>query len=582
MNGASNASQLDKSLRLPLPDLAKGANKMKERVPATKYIFFTGGVVSSVGKGVTASAIGRALKERGFRVAVQKLDPYINVDPGTMSPYQHGEVFVLDDGAETDLDLGHYERFIDIRLTRVSNFTTGQVYAEIIGKERKGDYLGGTIQVIPHITNEIKRRVGLVAKSTNAEIVLVEVGGTVGDIESLPFLEALRQLRGDMGRDNVFYVHVTWLLYIGATGELKTKPTQHSVAELRSIGIQPDMIVARSDYPVDNSVREKIALFCDVDQRAVVPMVTTPVLYEVPLMIEQEGVADYILERLGLTARKQPDWSEWKRIAEEWRRPKPSIKIALVGKYVELHDAYISVREALKHAALQLGVEVDLRWVHSTDLEKGRGWDTIQEVDGILVPGGFGSRGIEGKIQAAHYARVNRIPYFGLCLGMQLMVVDFARDILKDERANSTEFDRTTPHPVIDLMPDQRMISDMGGTMRLGLYPCVLQPETHAASAYPEPMVEERHRHRFEFNNSYRDSFQKAGMRFSGLSPDGRLVEIAELVNHPFMLGTQFHPEFLSRPNRPHPLFCAFVKAVCERAGVSGHGEAALLETPAA
>ncbi len=534
----------------------------------TKYIFFTGGVVSSVGKGVTAAALGRALKERGFKVAVQKLDPYINVDPGTMSPYQHGEVFVLDDGAETDLDLGHYERFIDIRLSRVCNITTGQVYAEVIGKERKGDYLGGTIQVIPHITNEIKRRIGLVAKATNAEIVLVEVGGTVGDIESLPFLEALRQLRTDLGRDNTFYVHVTWLPYIAATAELKTKPTQHSVRELRSIGISPDMIVARSDHPVDASLREKMALFCDVDKRAVIPMVTAEVLYEVPLLIEAEGMADYILERMGLTARARPDWSEWRWLVNEVRREKPSVRVALVGKYVELHDAYISVREALKHAALHLGVELDLQWVHSADLEKGRSWDVLESVSGVLVPGGFGSRGIEGKIQAAHFARTHQVPYFGLCLGMQLMVTEFAREILGSDQANSTEFDRATPHPVIDLMPDQRTISDMGGTMRLGLYPCELQPGTIAAAAYQETQVEERHRHRFEFNNAYREIFAAKGMRFSGLSPDGRLVEIVELADHPFMLATQFHPEFLSRPNRPHPLFLAFIRAACDRAGI--------------
>jgi CTP synthase len=535
---------------------------------ATKYIFFTGGVVSSVGKGVTAAAIGRLLKDRGFAVAVQKLDPYINVDPGTMSPYQHGEVFVLDDGAETDLDLGHYERFIDVRLNRVCNVTTGQVYAEVISKERRGDYLGGTIQVIPHITNEIKRRIAMVAKTTGAELVLVEVGGTVGDIESLPFLEAIRQLRSDLGRENTFYVHVTWLPYIGATAELKTKPTQHSVRELRSIGISPDMIVARSDYPVDQGMVEKIALFCDVEKRAVVPMVTTPVLYEIPLLLEQAQVGDYVLQRLGLEARKKPVWTQWERLIDAIRRPKPAVKVALVGKYVELHDAYISVREALKHAALHLGVELDLSWVHSAEVEKGRGWDIIEGVNGIVVPGGFGSRGIEGKIQAAHYARINNVPYLGLCLGMQLMVVEFARDVLKNELANSAEFDRSTPEPVIDLMPDQQGITDMGGTMRLGLYPCDLVPGTIAAEAYGEPQVQERHRHRFEFNNAYRQRFEQNGMRFSGLSPDGRLVEIAEIDGHPFMLGTQFHPEFLSRPNRPHPLFVRFLQAICERSGI--------------
>jgi CTP synthase len=532
----------------------------------TKYIFFTGGVVSSVGKGVTAAAVGRLLRERGFAVAVQKLDPYINVDPGTMSPYQHGEVFVLDDGAETDLDLGHYERFIDISLNRMCNVTTGQVYAEVIAKERRGDYLGGTIQVIPHITNEIKRRIGLVSKTTGAEIVLVEIGGTVGDIESLPFLEALRQMRSDVGRENTMFIHVTWLPHIGATSELKTKPTQHSVSELRSIGISPDMIVARSDFPVPDDLRDKIALFCDVEKRAVVPMETAPVLYEVPLLLERANVGDFVLERLKLEPRCQPDWTEWKTMVERVRQPKPAVQVALVGKYVELHDAYMSVREALKHAGVANGVEVDISWIHSADLEKDRSWEQVYDADGVLVPGGFGSRGTEGKVRAAHYARVNKVPYLGLCLGMQLMVVELARDALKYEQANSTEFDRSTPHPVIDLMPDQRSIADLGGTMRLGLYPCVLQPGTCAGSAYSQPLVQERHRHRFELNNTYRQPLEEAGMRFSGISPDGRLVEIAEIADHPFMVGTQFHPEFLSRPNRPHPLFVAFIRAVREHA----------------
>lgn len=535
----------------------------------TKYIFITGGVVSSVGKGVTAAAVGRLLKERGFEVAVQKLDPYINVDPGTMSPYQHGEVFVLDDGAETDLDLGHYERFIDISLNRVCNVTTGQVYAEVISKERRGDYLGGTIQVIPHITNEIKRRIGLVSKTTGAEIVIVEIGGTVGDIESLPFLEALRQMRTDVGRENSVYMHVTWLPHISATGELKTKPTQHSVRELRGIGISPDVIVARSDYPVGDDLREKIALFCDVEKRAVLPMETTTILYEVLLLLERQGTGEYLLSRLGLKARKKPDWSGWERLVSEVKRAKPSVKVALVGKYVELQDAYMSVREALKHAALSLGVEVEIGWVHSAEIEKGRGWETIQQADGIVVPGGFGSRGTEGKIQAARYARENLVPYLGLCLGMQLMVVEFARHVLGSDEANSSEFDHSTPYPVIDLMPDQKGIADMGGTMRLGLYPCELQSGSCAADAYRQERVQERHRHRFEFNNAYREVLHKAGMRYSGLSPDGRLVEIAELADHPFMLGTQFHPEFLSRPNRPHPLFVGFLKAVRDRAGVN-------------
>jgi CTP synthase len=534
----------------------------------TKYIFFTGGVVSSVGKGVTAAATGLLLKSRGFKVTVQKLDPYINVDPGTMSPYQHGEVYVLDDGAETDLDLGHYERFVDIRLGKFSNFTTGQVYAEVISKERHGDYLGGTIQVIPHITNEIKRRIGLVAKETGAEVILLEVGGTVGDIESQPFLEALRQLRNEVGRENTFFVHVTWLPFIGATQELKTKPSQHSVAALRSIGISPNMIIARSDVPVEDGLCDKIALFCDVDKRAVVPMVTSPVLYEVPLLLEAAGVGDYLVEKLGLHATQKPNWAPWKKLVDEVRKPKQTVKIALVGKYVELKDAYMSVREAVKHAALSQGVEAEISWVHSADLEKNKGWDLVHEADGIIVPGGFGTRGTEGKIQAAKYARENKIPYLGLCLGMQLMCIEFARTILGYEDANSTEFDRSTEHPVIDLMLEQRAITDMGGTMRLGLYPCVLQPGTKAATAYREKQVEERHRHRWEFNNNYRAEFEKAGMVFSGVSPDGMLVEISELKDHPYMIGSQFHPEFLSRPMRPHPLFVGLVKAAAEKAGI--------------
>ena len=535
----------------------------------TKYIFLTGGVVSSVGKGVTAAAIGRLLKERGFSVSIQKLDPYINVDPGTMSPYQHGEVYVLDDGAETDLDLGHYERFIDISLSRVCNVTTGQVYAEVIAKERRGDFLGGTIQVIPHITNEIKHRIGLVPKTTGAEIVLVEVGGTVGDIESLPFLEALRQMRSDVGRENTLYLHVTWLPHIGATAELKTKPTQHSVRELRSIGISPDMIAARSDLPVGPELREKIALFCDVELRAVIPMVTAPVLYEVPLLLERQGVAELVMDKLGLTPRQTPDWTAWERLVAEARRERPAVRVALVGKYVELKDAYMSVREAVRHAALSVGVEAEILWLHSAELEKGRGWEQLEGVHGIIVPGGFGSRGIEGKVAAARYARERQVPYLGLCLGMQVMVIEFGRHVLGSEDVNSTEFDRGTPHPVIDLLPEQRGIADLGGTMRLGLYPCHLVPGTLAEAAYGRSPVQERHRHRFEFNNAYRERLGARGMVFSGLSPDERLVEIAELADHPFMIGSQFHPEFLSRPNRPHPLFRAFLSAVAARAGVA-------------
>jgi len=528
----------------------------------SKFVFFTGGVISSVGKGLTASAIGRLLKERGFSVTVQKLDPYLNVDPGTMSPYQHGEVFVLDDGAETDLDLGHYERFIDIRLNKASNLTSGQIYAEVIAKERRGDYLGGTIQVIPHITDEIKRRILYVAESTQADFVLVEVGGTVGDIESQPFLESLRQLRHELGRENTFFVHATWLPHIGATNELKSKPTQHSVRELRSIGISPNMIIARSDHPVQQSILDKISQFCDVEPAAVIPLVTVPLIYSVPLVLEDFKVAEYILKYFHLKARQKADWSEWKRIIKSEEKPRYQVKIALVGKYVELHDAYISVHEALKHAALFNNAQLEIRWIHSGELEKGIGREEMESCDGILVPGGFGHRGIEGKILAAKYAREHKVPYLGLCLGMQMMVVELARVCLNDPKANSTEFDPQTTSPVIDLMLEQRHITDKGGTMRLGLYPCKLTKGTAAYRAYQADLIEERHRHRYELNNDYRAALQQAGMVFSGQSPDGLLVEIAELKDHPFMLGSQFHPEFLSRPNRPHPLFIEFIKSV--------------------
>ena len=533
----------------------------------TKYVFLTGGVVSSVGKGVTAAALGRLLKSHGFKVAIQKLDPYINVDPGTMSPYQHGEVFVLDDGAETDLDLGHYERFADIRLNQVCNVTTGQVYNEVISRERHGDYLGGTIQTVPHITNEIKRRIQQVAMSTGAEIVLCEVGGTVGDIESEPFMETLRQLRSSLGRENTFYIHVTWLVYLGATKELKTKPTQHSVQELRSKGISPDMIIARSDHPVPHSIAEKIAAFCDVDVKAVVPMETAASLYDVPLMLEKAHVGEYILNRLGLESKQVSDLSGWHWLSQEIHREKPTIRIALVGKYVELHDAYISVREALEHACIHLGVDLELEWIHSTDLEKNRSWDRMKSCDGVLVPGGFGQRGIEGKIAAIRYARENKVPYLGLCLGMQTMCIEFARYIYNSDDANSTEFDPSTEHPVISLMPDQEHITDKGGTMRLGLYPCELAEGSIARESYGLERIEERHRHRFEFNNAYREDFSKYGMVFSGLSPDRRLVEIVELKDHPYMVASQFHPEFLSRPTRPHPLFRGFIKAACQEKG---------------
>jgi CTP synthase len=528
---------------------------MPEKKPATRYICFTGGVVSSVGKGVTAAAVGQLLKQRGLQVAIQKLDPYINVDPGTMSPYQHGEVYVLDDGAETDLDLGHYERFIDIRLNRECNMTTGQVYAEVIARERHGDYLGGTIQVVPHITNEIKRRIERVAETTGAEVVLIEVGGTVGDIESQPFIEAIRQMRGDLGREHTACVHVTWLPHIGATAELKTKPTQHSVRELRAMGITPDMIVARADFPVDTPLVEKIALFCDVEKQAVIPMPTADNIYEIPLLLEKAGVAELLMKRLGLKARRKPDWSEWQALVNAVRKERPVVKVALVGKYTELQDAYMSVREALRHAAISEGVELDLHFIHSVDLEQGKAWEELRSVSGILVPGGFGSRGIEGKLQAIRHARKNNIPYLGLCLGMQLMVVDFAREMLGDASANSTEFDPRTSLPVIDILPEQKTITD------LGVYPCRLSSGRHAGKAYGVKEVQERHRHRYELNNEYRAALEAKGMLFSGLSPDGRLVEIAELKGHPFMLGTQFHPEFLSRPTRPHPLFKAFMAA---------------------
>jgi CTP synthase len=548
-----------------------------------KYIFCTGGVVSSVGKGVTAAAIGRVLKARGLRVAIQKLDPYLNVDPGTMSPYQHGEVFVTEDGAETDLDLGHYERFIDNNLNKTSTVTTGQVYNEVLMKERRGDYLGKTIQVVPHVTNEIKRRIGLVAKSSNADIVIVEVGGTVGDIEASPFLEAIRQMRHDIGRDNTFYIHVTFLPMVGATGELKTKPTQHSVRDLRSVGILPDAIIARSDHPVDDEMRDKIAMFCDVEARGVLPMVTTRYVYEVPLMLEDTGFGDYLCERLGLQNTQKPDLGEWRALCAEIRREKPELRVAIVGKYAQLHDAYFSVREALYHAGLASGRDVKIDWINSEELEHGEGLSRLENVSGIVVPGGFGYRGVEGKIVAAQYAREHKVPYLGLCLGMQVLCIEFARHVLKSREPNSTEFNHATPYPIIDLMSDQRDISDLGGTMRLGTYRCNLEQGTRAHAAYADALrdeddghnlhvdartnalsVDERHRHRWEFNNEFRKIMGDAGLTFSGLSPDGRLVEISELREHPFMVGSQFHPEFKSRPNRPHPLFKSFVQAASQ------------------
>lgn len=526
----------------------------------TKYIFVTGGVVSSVGKGVTAASVGRILKSRGISVTIQKLDPYINVDPGTLAPYEHGEVFVLDDGAECDLDLGTYERFIDENLTRASNVTTGQIYAEVIAVERRGDYLGKTIQVIPHITNAIKQRFAQVAKLSGAEVVIVEVGGTVGDIEGLPFLEAIRQVRKDLGRANIMYIHVTLLPYIGATQELKTKPTQHSVKELRSIGIHPNVIVCRSDYAVEDRLKEKIALFCDVEKRAIFPLVTTTTPYEVPLIMEEAGLGDFIVEWLELPANK-PNLDDWRALVEEIKRPKEELVVGLVGKYIKLRDAYMSVREALYHAGFHADCDVKIEWIDSEDLEKGRDLERLGAVDGIVVPGGFGYRGIEGKIVAARYARENKVPYLGLCMGMQVVVIELARHALNSDEPNSAEFDETTKYPVIDLMDDQRGIAEMGGTMRLGIYPCHLVPGTRAAEAYNQEVVYERHRHRFELNNAYRDILARAGMVLSGLSPDRRLVEIAEIAYHPWMVGTQFHPEFKSRPNRPHPLFSSFIAA---------------------
>jgi CTP synthase len=533
----------------------------------SKFIFVTGGVLSGLGKGVTVASIGRILTARGISVATMKLDPYLNVDPGTMSPYQHGEVFVTEDGAETDLDLGHYERFVDENLSRLSNVTSGQIYHYVLNQERRGDYLGGTIQVIPHVTNEIKRRIALVARTTNAEVVLVEIGGTVGDIEGLPFLEAIRQMRKDVGRRNTLYVHVTWLPYLAASKELKTKPTQHSVRELRGIGIQPDVITLRSDHPVDEDVCGKIALFCDVEQEAVIPLITSDTIYAVPLILEEAGLGDWLVGQLRLTVTRDPaeGLADWRRFVTDVRKEKPTLRIGLVGKYVELEDAYFSVKEALMHAGLATDHQVEIDWISSEDLEKGRNLDRLANVDGIVVPGGFGYRGIEGKIVAAHYARLHGVPYLGLCLGMQVMCIELARQLLNSDEPNSTEFDISTKYPIIDLMPDQRDIADMGGTMRLGIYPCHLKPNTKAAAAYGAlgygSLIHERHRHRFEFNNHYRQELEANGMIFSGLSPDGRLVEISELADHPYMVGSQFHPEFKSRPTRPHPLFLGLINA---------------------
>ncbi|MFC1916648.1 CTP synthase [Chloroflexota bacterium] len=524
----------------------------------SKYIFVTGGVVSSVGKGITVASIGTILNSRQITVSAQKLDPYLNVDPGTMSPYQHGEVFVTQDGAETDLDLGNYERFIDINLTAESNVTSGQIYSSVIAKERRGDFLGGTIQVVPHVTSEIKERFKQLAQKSQAEVVIIEVGGTVGDIEGQPFLEAIRQMRNDVGRDNVLCVHVTILPYLTTTQELKTKPTQHSVNELRRIGIQPDIIICRSDYPISEGIRDKISLFCDVDRGAVISLPTVSTIYEVPLILEEAGLGQLIVDKLGLKAY-QSDLSRWREMVRWLKEPHELVNIALVGKYVELKDAYYSVREALCHAALYHERGINLDWVHSEELEKDGGEALLRSAQGIIVPGGFGIRGIEGMVKAASYARNNKIPYLGLCLGMHVMVIEFARHVLGSTKPNSTEFDASTPYPVIDLLPEQKGTEGKGGTMRLGNYPCKLVEGSHAANAYGQSLVHERHRHRYEFNNEFRDILQKEGMVYSGLSPDGGLVELCELADHPWMISCQFHPEFSSRPGRPHPLFRDFI-----------------------
>lgn len=537
----------------------------------TKYIFVTGGVVSSLGKGITAASLGRLLKNRGYKVTIQKFDPYINIDPGTMSPYQHGEVFVTDDGAETDLDLGHYERFIDVNLSKASNVTTGKVYQSVINKERKGEYLGSTIQVIPHITNEIKERVLRVGRNDNADIVITEIGGTVGDIESLPFLEAIRQVKKDVpNRNDVLYIHVTLIPYIHAAGELKTKPTQHSVKELRSIGIQPDIIVCRTEKTVSDDMKKKIALFCDVDARAVINNETCSTIYEVPLLLQEEGLDRIVLEKLGLEDR-HCDMDEWTAMVNRIKETDASdkeINIALVGKYVALHDAYLSVVESLHHAGYANGVQVKIKWIDSEELEKpGVNLDEVfGDVSGIVIPGGFGSRGVEGKIATVRYAREHKVPFLGLCLGMQCAVIEFARDVCGMKDANSTEFVPDTPYPVIDLMADQADVTEKGGTMRLGTYPCKLLEGSIARSLYDNnEIIYERHRHRYEVNNDFRAKLEEKGLIFSGTSPDNRLVEIIELKDHPYFEATQAHPEFKSRPTRPHPLFMGLIKAALKK-----------------
>jgi CTP synthase len=525
-----------------------------------KFIFVTGGVVSSLGKGITAASLGRLLKSRGLKVAIQKLDPYINVDPGTMSPYQHGEVFVTEDGAETDLDLGHYERFIDINISRSCNVTTGGIYSSVINKERRGDYLGGTVQVIPHITNEIKEQILRVATESDADVIITEIGGTVGDIESQPFLEAIRQMKGDVGKGNVVYIHVTLVPYLQAANELKTKPTQHSVKELRGIGIQPDIVVCRSERPLSKEMEEKLALFCDIEKEAVIQALDAPSIYEMPLMLEEEGLADIVLKKLGINTGP-PDLTEWRQMVANLKNLRYLTTIALVGKYVSLQDAYLSVAESLRHAGYSHGSAIEIKWINSEEVTRANVREFLGNVDGVLVPGGFGDRGIEGKIEAIRFAREQRIPYLGLCLGMQLAVVEFARNVIGWQDANSTEFNPATTHPVIDLLPDQKDLAKMGGTMRLGGYLCKLEPGTAAFRAYQQEIIVERHRHRYELNNLYRDGLARAGLVFSGVWPDGFLVEIIENPAHPWFVATQFHPEFKSRPNRPHPLFRDFIGA---------------------
>jgi CTP synthase len=526
----------------------------------TKFVFVTGGVVSSIGKGIVAASLGRLLKSRDYSVSILKLDPYINVDPGTMSPYQHGEVFVTADGAETDLDLGHYERFTDTSMSRLNSVTTGSIYQAVLNKERRGDYMGGTVQVIPHITNEIKERIHRVAKNTNPDVVITEIGGTVGDIESLPFLEAIRQFRKDVGRNNVLYMHVTLLPWIPSAGEMKTKPTQHSVKELRSIGIQPDILVCRCDRPLHPGLKEKLSEFCDVPVASVITAQDAKSIYEVPLMLEREGLAQQALELLHLP-QHEPNLTDWQTLVERLYAPTHRIEIAIVGKYIRLSDAYLSVVEALRHAAIAMECDLNLRWISSESLESGSAESYLAGVSGILVPGGFGFRGVDGKIAAIQYARENQIPFLGLCLGMQCSVIEWAQHIAGLEDANSVEFEPDAANPVINLLPEQQDVVDLGGTMRLGLYPCRLAPNTLAFSLYQEEVVYERHRHRYEFNNAYRNLFLDTGYVISGTSPDGRLVEMIELPQHPFFIATQFHPEFRSRPSSPHPLFKGFMQA---------------------